>query len=183
MPALPESAGAGLPDDGVPPPPPSPPRPIAGRYVWHLLFSDGWAIASFTILVNGVTFFPLGLGLALARINLPLGIVFVGLGLGLMAAGGAIFSRRYGAAKRTVEVLRSGLPAEGRVESVKEVTYIRVNGRHPWVIQYTFDVGGKRYMGNVRTLSVPGPHLQPGRRIWALYLQDEPGQNVLYPHP
>jgi hypothetical protein len=173
---------ASLSEDGVPMPPPAP-RPIAASYAWRLLLADGWAIAAFVFSFLGVIFTMLGLALTLAIVTAFVGIPFAGLGLLFLGAGAAVVVWRYQAAQKIVEVLRAGAAVEGQIVQVEENRYVQVNQRYPWVIRYTFRVEGQAYEGQISTLNVPGPHLQPGRRACVLYLPQAPGQNILYPRP
>lgn len=82
-----------------------------------------------------------------------------------------------------MRVLQVGEAARGEILST-EINYnVRVNGRSPWNIAYRFRVFGRDYQGSVTTLNTPGPHLQPGRAVYALYLPDAPENNAIYPHP
>ena len=58
---------------------------------------------------------------------------------------------------------------------------VRVNRRHPWLIAYGFEVGGRQYEGRVATLNPPA--LRPGWPVRVLYLPEAPRHNALFPHP
>ncbi len=163
--------------------PPPAPRAIASSYAWQLLFSDGWAMAALIFGLVGAIFTFVGLILTLGIITAFVGIPFAGLGLLLLVGGGGVVVWRYQAAQQTVEVLRGGTAVEGQIVQVEENVQVRVNRRHPWVIRYTFRVGGRAYAGQVSTLNMPGTRLQVGHRACILYLPNAPEQNVLYPHP
>jgi hypothetical protein len=163
--------------------PPPPPRPIADRYVWQLLVTDGWAITSFVFGLLGAIFTLVGVGLTLGVITAFVGIPFACLGLLFLAGGAAVAAWRYQEAQKIVKVLQIGEAAEGQIVQVEENLHVRVNARHPWVIRYQFRVGGQTYEGQVSTLNAPGAVLQPGQRAYVLYLPQAPERNVLYPHP
>jgi Protein of unknown function (DUF3592) len=173
---------ASLPEASVPMPPP-PPRPIADSYAWRLLVTDGWAIAAFVFGLLGAIFTLVGVVLTLAIITAFVGIPFAGLGLLFLGGGAAVAVWRYQEAQKVVRVLQVGEAVEGQIAQVEENLHVRVNARHPWVIQYQFRVGGQTYEGQVSTLNAPGAALQPGQRACVLYLPQTPDRNVLYPHP
>lgn len=173
------SAGA---SDHFTAPPPAP-RPISNKYVWRLLSSDGWAIVGFVFGLLGVIFTFVGAGLTLgiitAFVGIPfliLGIVFLGLAIGGLAW-------RYGKAQKIVDVLRMGEATSGQVQEVQENYSVRVNGRHPWMIRYQFQVNGQDYEGNVSTLNPVGQDIQTGKTVCVLYLNEDPRWNSIYPHP
>jgi len=164
-------------------PPPSAPRPFADNYAWKLVFSDGWAIASLIFLLIGGIFTLTGSGLTLGIITAFVGMPFLLLGLGFLAAGGIIFRQRFQKARTILNVLREGEAVPGQITSVGMNRSVRVNGQHPWIIRYSFQVAGNSYEGQVTTLSRPHPSLKAGRDAYVLYLPDRPENNALYPHP
>lgn len=163
--------------------PPSPPCAIADRYVWHLLMTDSRAIAAFVFLLLGAIFALVGMALTLGIVTAFVGIPFVGLGFLFLVAGAVVAGRRYQEAQKIVGVLRTGEAVEGQITQVVENLHVRVGENHPWVISYKFQVDGQLCVGQVNTLNTPGIALQPGQRAWVLVLPNEPGCNVLYPHP
>ena len=163
--------------------PPPAPRPIASRYAWKLLVTDGWAIASFVFILLGVIFSLVGAPLALVVVTAFVGIPFVGLGLLLLVAGVILAVWRYRETQNMMDVLRIGEAVEGQIVQVEENLHVRVNMRHPWVIRYQFLVNGQTVEGQVSTFNPPGAALQPGRKAYVLYLPKAPRRNVLYPHP
>lgn len=170
------------PDERVPDAPPAP-RQISNRYVWKLLFSDGWGIAAFVFLILGIVFFPIGATLTLGIVTAFVGIPFSLLGLLFIGGGLGVGYWRFEQKSKTVEVLRNGLPAVGEVLNVTQNYNVQVNGRNPWTIEYFFRLDGEEYEGKVTTLNRPGMGLQPGRKARVLYLEDAPVHSVLYPHP
>jgi len=164
-------------------PPPPAPRPFSDSYAWRLLFSDGWAIASLVFVLLGGIFTITGLPLIIGIITAFVGIPFTLMGLGFLAAGGFIFYKRFEKARTTVNVLREGQAVRGEILSVEMNYNVRVNGRHPWTIRYSFRALGKDYEGQVSTLNHPNPQLRPGNPAYVLYLPNQPENNALYPHP
>jgi hypothetical protein len=163
--------------------PPPAPRPISDSFALRLLTSDGWAVASFVVVLVGGIFFcvggPLTIGIATAMVGIP----FMLLGLALLGAAGAVVAWRYQIALQTVRVLRDGEAATGQIAGTRQNFNVEVNGRNPWVITYQFRTAGRDYNGQVTTLNEPGPSVRPGSPAWVLYLPNTPEHSALYPHP
>lgn len=170
--------------DAVEPPwaPPAP-RPISDRYIWRLLMTDGWMIAAFVFGLLGIIFSLIGGVLIIAIITAIIGIIFLPLGLGFLAAGGGLFAWRYQIANKVVRVLRDGEQTEGRITSVQENLSVNINGRHPWIIRYKYQLREQTYGGDVQTLNPPGQQLQAGKLARILYLPANPEASSIYPHP
>jgi hypothetical protein len=164
-------------------PPPPPPRPISSDYALRLLFGDGWVISALVFVLIGGIFFVVGVSLTVAIITAFVGIPFVGMGLAFLVGGGAVTAWRYQAATQLAEVVRMGQAATARIERVEENYNVRVNGRNPWTITYSFQVSGRDFTGQVTTLHSPGPAVQAGKMAYVLYLPADPKYNSLYPHP
>lgn len=163
--------------------PPSIPRPISEKYVWRILSSDGWWIASLVLGFLGFIFSLIGVGLTLGIITAFVGIPFLIIGLVLLGIGGSEFVRRYQNARKVVTVLREGETTQGQIVEIQEDYSVRVNGRYPWRIRYQFQVDGQDYEGTVSTFNQPGQELQAGKTIYVLYLPTAPKWNSIYPHP
>jgi len=164
-------------------PPPPAPRPFADNYAWKLILSDGWAIASLVSLFIGGMFILVGGALMLGIVTAFVGIPFLLLAPASLIMGGFIFNQRLQKARTTVRVLREGQHVLGQIASVDVNYAVRVNGRHPWTIQYTFQLNGNSYEGQVTTLNEPHPSIKRGADVYILYLAESPADNALYPHP
>jgi hypothetical protein len=163
--------------------PPSIPRPISEKYVWRILSSDGWWIASLVLGFLGFIFSLIGVGLTLGIITAFVGIPFLIIGLVLLGIGGSEFVRRYQNARKVVTVLREGETTQGQIVEIQEDYSVRVNGRYPWRIRYQFQADGQDYEGTVTTFNQPGQELQAGKTVYVLYLPIAPKWNSIYPHP
>jgi len=163
--------------------PPPAPRPISDRYVWRLLASDGWSIASFVFGLIGVIFSLVGTGLTIAVPTGFVGLPLLFLGLAFLGAGGGVFIWRYQVMQKVVNVLQERETAHGQIVEVLENVSVRVNGRPPWIIQYRFQANGQDQKGWVTTLNQPGPQGQAGKTVCVLYLPTSPKWNSIYPHP
>ena len=170
-------AAAPSPVPDVPEPPPAP-RAFKGSFVWRKLGADGWAIAAGVFLLMGIIFTLVGIPLTFAFL---VGIPFALLGLAFLGAGVPILIWRYQKAQQTLNVLRMGEPALGGIVDVTQNYNVTVNGRHPWTIYYSFQVGGQEYEGKTTTLRPVGFTHQPTQPTYVLYLESDPVQNTIYP--
>jgi len=189
------------------PAPSPPPREVPRRALWHIMSSDASAILGLILSLFGLVFtlisIPvavsaiLGLifslfGLVFALISMPLevslvtasvGLPFLGLGLLLLGVGIAVLVGRYRMAQQTVEVLRQGEAVVGEIVSVVQNYEVSVNGRHPWTVEYDYEVEGRRYGAEVTTLSRPNLSKEPGNPVYVLFMRDDPDQSTIYPNP
>lgn len=163
--------------------PPAAPRLISNRYMWRLLFADGWWIAAFVFVLLGVIFSLVGTGLTLGGITAFIGIPFLLLGLTFLGVGGAVFVWRYHKVHKVIRILREGDSSSGHITDLQENYSVTINGRHPWIIEYDYQVNGQTYAGRVTKMSYPGPQLQVGKAVRVLYLATEPKWSSIYPHP
>jgi hypothetical protein len=180
--AVEEPSRAPVSSENIPTPPPAP-RLISTGYVWRLLSTDGWSIGAFVFGLLGGTFSVVGAGLTIGIISAFIGILFLFLGLALLGIGGGILYWRYQETQKVVNVLRIGEATKGKIAEVQENVSVRINGRHPWVIRYQFQVDGQNYEGKVSTLNSVGERLQAGDTVCILYLPTAPQWNSIYPHP
>ncbi len=180
--AVEETIGLSVSTENLPTPP-SAPRPISERYVWRLLSTDGWSIAAFVFGLLGVVFSLVGAGLTIGIITAFVGLPFLLLGVVFLGIGGWVFIWRYQETQKVVKVLREGEAARGQIVEIRENISVSVNGRHPWLIRYQFQVNGRSQEGKVITLNQPGQQLQVGKAVCVLYLPTTPKWNSIYPHP
>ncbi len=172
-----EASAAPPPIPDLPEPPP-PPRAFKGSFVWKKLGSDGWSIVALVFVLLGFTFTLVGCPLTFAFLT---GIIFAFLGLVFLGAGITIIIWRYQKAQQTLNVLRMGQAALGRITDVTQNYNVEVNGRNPWTIYYGFQVQGQDYEGETTTLRPVGFTHQAGQPVYVLYLEDDPAQNAIYP--
>lgn len=163
--------------------PPPPPRSVPRQIVWRILFTDGLAIAGLVFLLLGLAFGTMGTVLAVSAVTAPVGLPFAGLGAAFLVAAAPILVWRVQVARRTVRILEQGKATTGEVLKVQQQYWMRVNHRHPWTLDYGYQVNGNRYGGRITTLSRPELSQQPGTPVCVLYLGDDPGQSTLYPSP
>lgn len=165
------------------PAPPLPPRSISDRYIWRLLLSDGWWIATLVFGILGFVFSMVGGGLVLGVITAFVGIPFLLLGIAFLVAGVWVAVWRYKIAQKIVNVLRVGEAVRGQIADVQQDYSVSVNGRNPWVIRYQFQANGQNVEGKVTTFNTLSDDLQAGKAVSVLYLPAEPQWSSIYPHP
>ena len=182
LPAVEVGSGSTVQAEDVPIPPQAP-RSISNRYIWRLLLTDGLAIVAFIFGLLGLIFSVVGAVLTIIIVTAFVGIPFLLIGIAFLGFGGSVGAWRYQKAQKVVEVLRVGDAAHGQIVEVHENEAVTVNGQHPWVIQYQFQVIGQAWEGKITTLKQPGPALQPGNAVCVLYLPTTPQWNSIYPHP
>jgi hypothetical protein len=163
--------------------PPPPPRQFADDYAWRLLRSDSWALAAAVLGLLGAIFGGVGVVLTLAIVTAFVGLPFAGLGVVFLGLGGALILWRYQEAQNTLNILRRGEAARGRIVNLEENYAVSINGRHPWIITYRFRAGERDYQDRLTTMNPPGPDYAPGAGTCVLYMPDAPEHNALYPHP
>jgi hypothetical protein len=163
--------------------PPPVPRPISDSFALKLMTSDAWSIAGFVFLILGGVFTIVGGGLTLGIVTAIIGLSFIGLGLLFLAACAIVLSWRYQLCLKKVQVLKWGSATQGRITNVTENPAVRVNYQHPWSIEYQYSAFGQSYTGQVSTFNLPTSQLQPGKPATILFLENEPAQSALYPHP
>ena len=103
-----------------------------------------------------------------------LGAIFAGIGIPIAWIG-------VRNALRTMDVLRTGTHAEGTVVRVGDDTSVSYNGRHPWMVEYTFSVDGDLRGGSVSSFDPVMAHVEKGHKLWVVYRPDDPDQNSVWP--
>lgn len=144
---------------------------------------DAWGIVGFVFALLGSIFTFVGFILTIAIVTAFVGIPFALFGILFLGGGVAALRHSYQKAQRTIQVLREGQAALGRIMAVEQNYNVRINSQHPWVISYQFEANGRAYEGRVSTLNTPRGELQPGNTVYVLYLPNIPEHNALYPHP
>jgi len=173
-PAAPPAPAGDLPD--LPPAP----RAIPGRRIWWLVLTDGMWVGALILMVLG-GFFAF-VGAMFTRENL-IGLLFLLIGLGILGGGVFMLYRRIRDAVQAVQLQRTGESARGQISDVRPNYRVAINGQHPWIIRYTYQVQGQTLEGKLSTMKFMGGGVQPGRAVWVLYRADQPAKSTLYPHP
>ncbi len=159
--------------------PPRAPRDLPAKFKRNKLFLKNFGfifgsifggVGCLIVVVFGVLMFvvpPIGFGACL-------GALFAGIGLPIAGIG-------IRNALRTMDVLRGGTHVEGTVVRVGDDTSVSYNGRHPWMVEYTFSVDGGLEGGSVSSFDPVMSHVEPGHKLWVVYRPDDPDQNSVWP--
>lgn len=170
LPPAPDTAG---------PPPPPPPRSIPAEYRRRVTFSKnvfvliGVAFGGFGLLFGG--------GLSAMALAFDDPIMFIGAGFGSIFGVVGVLLLRKGLreARAALRALEHGLSIVGTIREVGEDTTVTINSRHPWKIEYAFEVDGRAWTG--RASAWEPPSWTAGQTAHVVYLAEDPAQNTLYP--
>lgn len=161
--------------------PPPVPRNEPPHFIRRMMLTEGWSIAAMVFLMLGVIFTLVGAVLTLAIITAFVGLPFLGIGILFLIVSLPILLGRYHNAKQKLHVFQLGQHILGEITEVHQNFSVRVNGRHPWVIRFRFQISGRDYEGQVTTLNGEVANYHPKQPLWVLYLPDNPQQNTIYP--
>jgi hypothetical protein len=95
-------------------------------------------------------------------------------------AGGVIFGLGKRAQARALSTYRDGIETEGEVNEVYLQQNVRINGRSPWRVNYTFMADDQPVRGAATFWAEPD--VDRGARVVVLYKRDDPGASVLWTH-
>jgi len=160
---------------GVAEPPPPTPRPIGWGFAGKV-DPSGAFFRMFGLLFGGI---PTAMMIAMASSGLGGQVAFVGLFTligGIMATIGFV---RIGRVKR---LFRDGVATDALVTDVKVDTSLKVNGRSPHRITYTYrSADGVQREGSVARFKVRPELRVPGARVYALYDDKQPDKSTMWP--
>lgn len=93
------------------------------------------------------------------------------------------FALRKGLRERSlaVDVAANGVSAIGRIIDIRLKRNTRVNGRHPTIFEYDFEVDGGRHVGQYQTLDPAAGHFVVGDSVWVLHDPADPSRNIVWP--
>ena len=182
---LPPADGSG-PEEITPVPnepiaPAMPPRQVPNHALVRVLINDPGAIIGGIFFLIGSIFFLVVTFAMVPAFRLPDSLLFIGFNFIFIAIGAVLTFRGYQKARQMVNILRDGQSALGEIKDISLNYRVRINNRHPWIIQYSFKVFGSDYQGELSTLKQPDEDYQPGKAVYVLYQQDDPQKNTLYP--
>jgi hypothetical protein len=182
---LPPADGAGYeqnnPISDEPTAPSMPPRHMPKMALGRLLRNEPGAILGGIFLLVELVIFGVVIIAISPIIRVSDSLFFLMFNFAFIVIGAVLFIRGFQKALRTVKILRDGLAAPGEITDISMNYRVRINKRHPWVIQYKFKVFGSDYQGKLSTLSQPDADQEPGKAVYVLYDPDDPQKNSLYP--
>ncbi len=103
----------------------------------------------------------------------------VGLCASFALAGAIVFLLGVRSRARALALFRTGSEAPARVTAVGLDYMVRLNGRHPYRIDYEFDVEGAPRKGLVRLWVDDPPRVSVGDDVSIVYDEQEPSHNLL----
>jgi hypothetical protein len=155
-------------------------------------FASGSGIVALVFSILGLAFLIAGAGLAFSLLaneatdqsttagepRWVLSLIFLSIGTGFAAVGMTLGWRRVASLRMREALRKYGRPVTGKITSVDQNVSVRLNGRHPWIIRYDYNVGGMQYHGTERTFDLP-VGLASGAQIGILYDGEDPRRSVL----
>ncbi|MFT5681230.1 MAG: hypothetical protein ACI8RZ_002136 [Myxococcota bacterium] len=165
------------PDPG--PPPPSAPRTLPSQFVRKRVYTSNFGVL-WGVIFGGVGGLIGIVFLALTIVLLPMffGALFGGLffAVGLIVAVVSIRS-----AKAALAPLQRGDSAVGTVVSVDRNRSFTEDGRHPWLIDYTFTANDQTLGGTISSADPRMAGVEVGHSLHVVYLPEDPGQSAVWP--
>lgn len=96
--------------------------------------------------------------------------------VGLLLLGHAVRGNR-----REIRAFTHGVVARGQVVRSGEDRSYEYNGKHPWTVDWEFEVEGERYTGSLSNMNhALLSHLATGTKVTVLHLRGAPKVNTLY---
>lgn len=143
--------------------------------------SGGWVFVLTGGLFAGIAllFIVIGLGLTVGGTDEGLYFVFfplIHLAIGLLLLR-YVFSRR----KRRQSLYRDGEVAMATVDGVGFNRSVRVNGRNPREMTWSFALDDQRFHDKRSSFDDRLATFAPGDRLWVLYDPDDPEESVEWP--
>ena len=150
-------------------------------------FARGSGIVALVFSILGLAFLPVGAGFVFVVLandqaaddpRWVVGVTFLIIGAAFAAVGLTLGWRRIASLRRSEALRQYGMPATGTIRSMEKNVSVRVNRRHPWIVEYDYSVGGMLYHGTESTFHLP-VGLEPGAQIGIRYDGQDPRQSAL----
>lgn len=78
-------------------------------------------------------------------------------------------------AKAELIPLEFGSTTEGEISSIKKDYSKKMNGQSPFIVEFIFDVHGKKFRGSVGNIfDSVDLSMQTGDKIWVVYMPEDP---------
>ena len=85
-------------------------------------------------------------------------------------------------AREELNPLMNGNAVHGTITNVSQNTSVKVNGRSPTTIEFSFEANGQKMTGDVGNLFDQASLMKrPGDKIWVVYMPDDPNQSSIWP--
>jgi len=153
--------------------PPPPPRKLPRGFAFRTRWSSNFAtIAGAAFLLVGSLLFS---GLAAAKSFAALIPLF------FMIGGFFVFLHGWRHASAVLRAFRKGIAVRGEVLECRIDKTQSMNGEHPFKLTWHFTVGNQIHEGSLTSFDSTLGYRGGGQPLWVLYVEDDPGQNTLYP--
>ncbi len=149
--------------DRGPAPPPAP-RHIPRKFEYKLKFG--------IMFWFGLLFLVMGLSMALFTL---------GFSLLFALAGGFILRSSWNTATGRIAALKFGQAGEGEITYVGYDQTTTVNGRHPFLVKYRWEVNGRYRDGQKTTWNDAAMDHFRGEPLWVVYMPDNTSQSAIWP--
>ena len=133
--------------------------------------SAATGIVGFILSILGTVFLTAGAVMTAALWPFPIGIVFLAVGSLIATPGLVLVSLRSTAMRRRARLLRNGLESRGVIIGLTQNVGVRVNGQHPWVVRYRYEVDGQEHEGRESVMDLPDGYRQ-GASVAVVYDPD-----------
>lgn len=150
------------PDRG--PAPPSAPRHIPRQFEFKVKFT--------TVFWVGLVFLVVGLLMA---------VVTLGFSLLFAVVGGFLVRSSWNTGARRIAALKYGDTAEGEITFVGYDESLTVNGKHPYLVRYRWDVGGRYREGRKQSWDDAALDHFRGEPVWVVYMPDDTRKSAVWP--
>lgn len=161
------------------PMPAAPPRPLppgvtgapGGGFL--LIFGSIFAgVASIFIVVGLIIAFTTGDNGGLIMAGVPL--IHFTIGVGAIS-----YSLHHRQRRRDLAV--NGVATVATVAEVGHEPMVKVNGKNPFTLEYTFEANGQSYGGKRRSMNRAMTAHVPDDSIWVVYDREDPSRNMEWP--
>jgi hypothetical protein len=130
--------------------------------------TTGVGIVALVFTIIGTVFTITGLALAIFVRPQNIGFTFLSAGGGFLAVGAGLAAVRFATLRRRAALLETGLESRGTIVDVAQNRYVRLNGRHPWVVRYRYEAEGDEYQGRETMMDLPAGY-ERGAPVAVIY--------------
>ncbi len=101
-------------------------------------------------------------------------------GSGIALSAGVVWLSGWRRKRAGLRVFRDGLETRGEILDVREDLAVRVNGRHPWKVDYTFWTSAAGATRASERVWGEKPALEAGQSVVVLYAEQDPTRSALW---
>ena len=120
-------------------------------------------------------------GLLFLIIGLSMMLFTLGFTLIFAIAGGFILRHSWKNATGRIAALKHGQTGEGEITYVGHDHTTTVNGKHPYLIKYRWEVNGRYREGQKSTWNDAALDHFRGEPLWVVYMPDDTQKSAIWP--